>query len=37
MEAAGNPIHLVDGEADNLKVTEPLDLQVAALLLGGRV
>ena len=37
VEAAGNPIHLVDGEAHNLKVTEPLDLRVAALLLGGRL
>ena len=37
VESAGNPIHLVDGEAHNLKVTEPLDLRVAALLLGGRV
>ncbi|HRW88701.1 MAG TPA: 2-C-methyl-D-erythritol 4-phosphate cytidylyltransferase, partial [Flavobacteriales bacterium] len=37
VESAGNPIHLVDGEAHNLKVTEPLDLRVAALLLGGRL
>ncbi|MCB0781061.1 MAG: 2-C-methyl-D-erythritol 4-phosphate cytidylyltransferase, partial [Flavobacteriales bacterium] len=37
VEATGHPIHLVDGETHNLKVTEPLDLRVAALLLGGRL
>jgi len=33
VEAAGHPISLVEGERNNLKLTTPLDLQLAALLI----
>ena len=33
IEQAGGTVHVVPGEADNLKVTTPIDLRVAALLL----
>jgi 2-C-methyl-D-erythritol 4-phosphate cytidylyltransferase len=34
VEAAGNPIHLVDGEINNIKITMPADLAIAEELLG---
>jgi len=33
VEAAGNPIHLVDGEVENIKITVPIDLAVAERVL----
>ena len=33
LEAAGHPVHLVEGEANNLKITTPLDLAIAEKLL----
>jgi 2-C-methyl-D-erythritol 4-phosphate cytidylyltransferase len=34
VERSGHPVRLVPGRADNLKITYPEDLQLAALLLG---
>lgn len=34
-EAAGHKIHLVDGEATNIKITTPDDLKLAEAVLGG--
>jgi 2-C-methyl-D-erythritol 4-phosphate cytidylyltransferase len=36
VEAAGHPIHLVEGQVNNIKITTPADLAFAELLLGGR-
>jgi 2-C-methyl-D-erythritol 4-phosphate cytidylyltransferase len=33
LEAAGHPVHLVEGEANNMKITTPLDLAIAEKLL----
>jgi 2-C-methyl-D-erythritol 4-phosphate cytidylyltransferase len=33
LELAGKPVWLVDGEERNLKITNPIDLQIAAALL----
>jgi 2-C-methyl-D-erythritol 4-phosphate cytidylyltransferase len=33
VEAAGHPIHLVDGEIDNIKITVPSDLTIAERVL----
>jgi 2-C-methyl-D-erythritol 4-phosphate cytidylyltransferase len=33
VEAAGHPIHLVEGEVDNIKITVPTDLSVAERVL----
>ncbi|MCL4142524.1 UNVERIFIED_CONTAM: hypothetical protein GTU68_004907 [Idotea baltica] len=32
VEQFGHPIHLIKGEVENIKITHPLDLQMAALL-----
>ena len=37
VERAGGTVHVLAGEPDNLKVTTPIDLRVAELLLGERV
>lgn len=34
VQAAGNPIHLVEGEVNNIKITMPADLMIAEELLG---
>lgn len=36
VEAAGNTIHLVEGEVNNIKITMPADLAIAEELLGRR-
>jgi len=36
VEASGHPVHLVEGEPDNIKLTMPADLIVAERLLGER-
>jgi 2-C-methyl-D-erythritol 4-phosphate cytidylyltransferase len=36
VEAAGHPIHLVEGDANNIKITLPADLLLAERLLQGR-
>ncbi|HVV71817.1 MAG TPA: 2-C-methyl-D-erythritol 4-phosphate cytidylyltransferase [Verrucomicrobiae bacterium] len=33
VEAAGHPIHLVEGEIDNIKITVPGDLTIAERVL----
>ena len=33
LEAAGHPVHLVEGEPGNMKITTPLDLAIAEKLL----
>ena len=34
-ERAGHPVHIVDGDPRNLKITTPADLEIAERLLGG--
>jgi len=34
VEASGHPVHLVEGEVNNIKITTPLDMLVAERLLG---
>jgi 2-C-methyl-D-erythritol 4-phosphate cytidylyltransferase len=34
VELTGQTIHLVTGSADNIKITQPMDLVIAAKLLG---
>jgi 2-C-methyl-D-erythritol 4-phosphate cytidylyltransferase len=36
VEASGHPVHLVEGETDNIKLTHPMDLVVAERLLKER-
>jgi 2-C-methyl-D-erythritol 4-phosphate cytidylyltransferase len=36
VEAAGTPVFLVDGEFENIKITRPLDLAIAAYILAKR-
>jgi len=36
VEASGKPIYLVDGEFENIKITRPLDLAIAAYILAKR-
>ena len=36
-EAAGNPIHLIDGEEENVKVTTPLDWEFAEFFISKRL
>lgn len=36
VEAAGSPVHLVDGEFENIKITRPLDLAIAEYILAKR-
>ncbi len=36
VERAGHPIHLVEGEDENIKITRPIDLQIAEQLLLSR-
>ena len=36
VEAAGTPVHLVDGEFENIKITRPLDLAIASYILAKR-
>lgn len=33
VESAGYPIHIIDGERENIKITYPLDLEIASLYL----
>lgn len=33
VEASGHPVHLVEGEPDNIKITHPADLHLAEILL----
>ncbi|MDA3891031.1 MAG: 2-C-methyl-D-erythritol 4-phosphate cytidylyltransferase [Salinivirgaceae bacterium] len=33
VEKAGNPIHLVEGNVENIKITRPIDLKIAEILL----
>ena len=35
-EALGMPVQLTDGDEENLKITTPLDLELAALILRRR-
>jgi 2-C-methyl-D-erythritol 4-phosphate cytidylyltransferase len=37
VEAYGHPVELLEGEEDNIKVTYPVDLVVAAQVLASRV
>ena len=37
VEAAGEPVHLVDGNEENIKLTRPFDLKVAECLLGTQI
>lgn len=36
VEASGQPVHLVDGEFENIKITRPLDLAIAEYILAKR-
>ncbi len=36
VEASGNPVYLVDGEFENIKITRPLDLAIAEYILAKR-
>ena len=36
VEALGMPVQLTDGDEENLKITTPLDLELAALILRRR-
>ena len=36
VEAASTPVHLVDGEFENIKITRPLDLAIASYILAKR-
>jgi 2-C-methyl-D-erythritol 4-phosphate cytidylyltransferase len=36
VEALGAPVHVVEADADNLKITRPADLEVASRILEGR-
>ena len=36
VEALGMPVQLTDGDEENLKLTTPLDLELAALILRRR-
>lgn len=36
VEELGLPVHIVDGDADNIKLTTPRDLVLAEIILGGR-
>ena len=37
VEASGQPVYLVDGEFENIKITRPLDLAIATYVLTKRL